>query len=150
MKILWEKASTNSLITKNGAHTKGTKYSKTYGEKYHNSTEGFSLKDGKWQQKCPMNKSICYTSTVVHQDKIYAIVYDGRSRGTSIVCSIFQVIVCSTIVCSTEVIVCSTGRLQFVLHKKCRLQFVLQKSAGYSLFFYEWQDVEQTKPRRTN
>ena len=57
------------------------------GEKYHNSTEVFSLEDGRWQQRCPMNKSRCYISSAVYQDKIYAIGgFDGRSRYNSIEC----------------------------------------------------------------
>ena len=47
-------------------------------------------------------------------------------------------------VCSTEVIVCSTGRLEFVLQKSIGSSLFYQKYAGNSLFYYERQDVEQT------
>ena len=49
-------------------------------------------------------------------------------------------------VCSTGVIVCSTGRLEFVLQKSIGSSLFYQKYAGNSLFYYERQDVEQTKP----
>ena len=47
-------------------------------------------------------------------------------------------------VCSTGVIVCSTGRLEFVLQKSIGISLFYQKYAGNSLFYYERQDVEQT------
>ena len=57
------------------------------GDKYYNSTEVISLKDGKWKPRCPMNKSRCYISTAVHQNKIYAIGgFDGLSRKKSVEC----------------------------------------------------------------
>ena len=42
------------------------------GQKWPNSTEVFSLKDGKWKPKCPMNNDRHLMSTAVHQDRIYA------------------------------------------------------------------------------
>ena len=45
-------------------------------------------------------------------------------------------------VCSTGVIVCSTGRLEFVLQKSIGSSLFYQKYAD--LFYCERQDVEQT------